>query len=190
MQNHKTLIISIIAFVVLILVCIFVVQGSGNKAITYEEGVQTAKADVDTQLSRRYNVLTELAECVKQYDEHEYQTLLAVIAARGKNMSETEAEEITAQINAVAEAYPDLKSQDNYKQFMTEIATTENLIASYKQAYNNSIKSYNRYCRSFPARVFLGMIGYEVQQYEYYKTDRTDTEPLKLFDGGFRYSSL
>lgn len=182
MQNHKTLIISIIAVLAFILVCIFIVQGSGNKAITYEESVMTAKADVDTQLARRYNVLTELAECVKQYDKHEYETLLAVISARGENMSETEAEEIRAQINAVAEAYPDLKAQENYKQFMTEIATTENLIASYKQAYNNSVKSYNRYCRSFPARLFLGMVGYEVQQYEYYKTDKTDTEPLKLFD--------
>lgn len=182
MQNHKTLIISIIAVLAFILVCIFVVQGSGNKAITYEESVETAKADVDTQLARRYNVLTELAECVKQYDKHEYETLLAVISARGKDMTETEAEEIRAQINAVAEAYPDLKSQENYKQFMTEIATTENLIASYKQAYNNSIKSYNRYCRSFPARLFLSMVGYEVQQYDYYKTDKTDTEPLKLFD--------
>ena len=182
MQNHKTLIISIIAVLAFILVCIFVVQGSGNKAITYEESVETAKADVDTQLARRYNVLTELAECVKQYDKHEYETLLAVISARGQNMTETEAEEIRAQINAVAEAYPDLKSQENYKQFMTEIATTENLIASYKQAYNNSVKSYNRYCRSFPARVFLDVVGYEVQQYEYYKTDKTDTEPLTLFD--------
>lgn len=182
MKNHKTLIISIIAVLAVILLAVFIVQGSGNKAITYEESVETAKADVDTQLARRYNVLNELAECVKQYDKHEYDTLLAVISARGKNMTETEAEEITAQINAVAEAYPELKSQENYKQFMTEIATTENLIASYKQAYNNSVKSYNRYCRSFPARSFLSMVGYEVQQYEYYKTDKTDTEPLKLFD--------
>lgn len=97
-------------------------------------------------------------------------------------MTESDSKIIRNQISAVAEAYPDLKSQENYKQFMTEIATTENLIASYKQAYNNSVKSYNRYCRSFPARVFLGMIGYEVQQYEYYQTDKTDTEPLTLFD--------
>lgn len=182
MKNHKTLIISIVAVLAVILACIFVVQGSGNKAITYEESVETAKADIDTQLARRYNVFTELAECVKQYDKHEYETLLAVIESRGQNMTESDSKIIRNQISAVAEAYPDLKSQDNYKQFMTEIATTENLIASYKQAYNNSVKSYNRYCRSFPARVFLNVVGYEVQQYEYYKTDKTDTEPLTLFD--------
>lgn len=182
MKNYKTLIISIAAIAAVALMMIFAVQGAGNKAITYEESVQTAKADVDTQLQRRYNVLTELAECVKQYDSHEYETLTAVIEARGSNISESEAEEVVAQINAVAEAYPELKSQANYKQFMTEIATTENLIANYKQAYNMSIKSYNRYVRKFPSRQFLSIIGYEVQQYEYYSTDKTDSEPLELFN--------
>ena len=182
MKNYKTLIITIVAIVVVALMMVFAVQGAGNKAIGYEESVETAKADVDTQLQRRYNVLTELAECVKQYDKHEYETLLAVIEARGSNISESEAEEVVAQINAVAEAYPELKSQENYKQFMTEIATTENLIANYKQAYNSSIKSYNRYVRKFPSRQFLSLIGYEVQSYEYYKTDKTDSEPVSLFD--------
>ena len=65
---------------------------------------------------------------------------------------------------------------------MYEISTTENLIAQYKQAYNESIKSYNRYVRKFPSRQFLSSIGYEVQQYEYYSTDKTDSEPLTLFD--------
>ena len=182
MKNYKTLIISIVAIAAVILMMVFAVQGAGNKAIGYEESVQTAKADVDTQLQRRYNVLTELAECVKQYDKHEYETLLAVIEARGSNISESEAEEVVAQINAVAEAYPELKSQENYKQFMTEIATTENHIANYKQAYNSSIKSYNRYVRKFPSRQFLSLIGYEVQSYEYYSTDKTDSEPVSLFD--------
>lgn len=182
MKNHKTLILSIVAVLFIILVPVFVVQGSGNRAIRYEEDVNKAQGDLEGQLSRRYNVLTELAECVKQYDKHEYETLLAVISQRGKNMSETEAEEIKAQINAVAEAYPELKSQENYKQFMTEIATTENLIASYKQAYNSTVENYRGYCRSFPARKFLDIVGYEVQQYEYYQTDKTDTDPLSFFD--------
>lgn len=182
MKNYKTLIISIAAGLFFVLAIVFMVQHAGNKAIGYEEAVQSAKADVDTQLQRRYNVLTELAECVKQYDKHEYETLLAVIEARGSNISESEAEEVVAQISAVAEAYPDLKSQENYKQFMLEIATTENLIANYKQAYNSSIQSYNRYVRKFPSRQFLEIIGYEVQQYDYYQTDKRDTEPVHFFD--------
>lgn len=182
MKNYKTLIITIVAVIATIILIVCCVQHSGNKAISYEESVSTAKADVDAQLQRRYNILNELAECIKQYDSHEYNTLVDVIAARGSNMTDSEADEVVAQINAVAEAYPDLKSQENYKQFMTEIATTENLIASYKSAYNNSIKSYNRYVRKFPSRQFLSLIGYEVQNYEYYSTDKKDDEPLALFE--------
>lgn len=182
MKNYKTVIIAVASVFAVILLVIFAVQSSGNKAISYEENVATAQADVNAQLQRRYNVLNELAECVKQYDSHEYNTLLSVIQARGSNMSDSEAEQVMAQINAVAEAYPELKAQENYKQFMTEISTTENLIAQYKSAYNNSIKSYNRYVRKFPSRIFLDLIGYEVQQYEYYSTDKTDSEPIKLFD--------
>ena len=65
---------------------------------------------------------------------------------------------------------------------MTEIATTENLIAQYKQVYNTAIKSYKRYVRKFPARIFLDLIGYEVQDYEYYQTDKADDEPMVLFN--------
>ena len=133
MKNYKTLLITGAAIAAVLIMIVFAVQGAGNKAIGYEESVETA-------------------------------------------------DEVLAQINAVAEAYPELKSQENYKQFMTEIATTENLIAQYKQAYNKSIKAYNRYVRKFPSRQFLSIIGYEVQDYEYYSTDKTDSEPLSLFN--------
>ena len=70
----------------------------------------------------------------------------------------------------------------NYKQFMNEIATTENLLAQYKQAYNASVKNYNRYVKKFPNKQFLGLIGYEVVSYEYYKTDKTDNEAMQFFN--------
>lgn len=182
MKNYKTLIISIVAVLAIALLCIFIPQHFGNRAIALEESVNTTQSDIDTQLQRRFNVLTELAECVKQYDSHEYETLTKVIEARGSNISEQESEQVVAQINAVAEAYPELKSQDNYKQFMKEIATTENLLTQYKQAYNASVKNYNRYVKKFPNKQFLGLIGYEVVSYEYYKTDKTDNEAMQFFD--------
>ena len=66
----------------------------------------------------------------------------------------------------MSEAYPELKSNENYKQLMNELSTTENLIASYRDNYNTQVKTYKRYVRSFPARNFLGMLGYDVQEYE------------------------
>lgn len=182
MKNYKTLIISIVAAVLFILMIIFAVKGTENRAIGLEENVQTTQSDIDVQIDRRINVLTELAECVKQYDKHEYETLKDVIDSRGKNMSAIQADEVMTEINAVAEAYPELKSNENYKQLMTEISTTENLLARYKQAFNESVKTYNRFIRRFPNKQFLDLSGYEVQQYEYYSTERTDKEPIKLFE--------
>lgn len=182
MKNYKSLLIGIVVVVLLVLMMVFIVQGSQNKAIGLEENVQTAQSDIDVQIDRRFNVLTELAECVKKYDEHEYNTLVDVINARGENITDSQAQDVVAQINAVAEAYPDLKSNENYQQLMTEISTTENLMSRYKQAFNQSVKEYNRYVRSFPHKQFLNMTGYEVISYEYYETDKTDTEPIKLFD--------
>ena len=104
MKNYKTLIISIVAVLAIVLLCVFIPQHFGNRAIALEESVNTTQSDIDTQLQRRFNVLTELAECVKQYDSHEYETLTKVIEARGANISEQESEQVIAQINAVAEA--------------------------------------------------------------------------------------
>ena len=159
------------------------VVGAKNTAISLEETVQTSKSDIDVQLSNRFNKLTELAECVKKYDEHEYKTLVEVIAARGKNMSNSEAKQCLAAFSRVEERYPELRSQENYKNLMTEISLTENHLAQHKKAYNSFIKDYRKHCRSFPASIFLSFCGYEMIDFEYYKADEAvnDKKPLKLF---------
>lgn len=178
----KTILAIAIVIVAFILISIVAVQGTANRAISLEENVSTTKSDIDTQLQRRVNVLTELAECVQTYDEHEYKTLLDVISVRGANDKDaTVTKDVIAEINAVAEAYPNLKSDGNYKQLMTEISVTENLIQQYRSAYNKSVKNYNRYVRKFPSKQFLDIAGYEVQSYEYYKTEAKDDQPMDLF---------
>ena len=159
------------------------VVNSRNTAISLEESVQTAKSDIDVQLSNRFNKLTELAECVKKYDEHEYKTLVDVISSRGKNMSNSQAKECLAVFSRVEERYPVLKSQENYKNLMTEISLTENHLAQHKKAYNSFIKDYRKHCRSFPSCVFLSMSGYMIVNFEYYKADENvnDKKPMKLF---------
>lgn len=156
---------------------------SKNTAISLEESVNTAKSDIDVQLSNRFNKLTELAECVKKYDEHEYKTLVDVISARGKNMSNAQAKECFAAFSRVEERYPALRSQENYKNLMTEISLTENHLAQHKKAYNAFIKDYRKHCRSFPTSVFLAMFGYEMIEFEYYTVDESvnDKKPMKLF---------
>ena len=86
----KLALIWIAAIIGLSLVVTCFVFSSKNTAISLEENVNAAKSGIDVQLSNRFNKLTEIAECVKQYDAHEYKTLTDVINARGKNMSSKE----------------------------------------------------------------------------------------------------
>ena len=85
---------------------------------------------------------------IKQYDKHEAETLKAV--ADGRSSGETDIENVSTSIAAISEDYPELKSDKNYRQFMTDLTTTENLIANYRENYNKQVKQYRRYVKSFP----------------------------------------
>ena len=165
--------------IAVILLCVFGVQSSQNKAIALEEQVNTAQSDTKVQEKRRVDLVYNLADCVKQYDKHEADTLTAIAEGRG---STGDIENVTTAITAVSEAYPELKSNENYKQLMNELAMTENLIAEYRSNYNKQIKEYNRYVRKFPTRMFLDMLGYEVMDYQYLSYDISSDAPQNLFD--------
>ena len=180
MKNNWKLVLIIGAGVVaVILLCVFGIQSSQNKAFTLEEQVNTAQSDIKVQEKRRVDLVYNLADCVKQYDKHEAETLTAIVEGRG---STGDIENVTTAIAAVSEAYPELKSNENYKQLMNELSITENLIAEYRSNYNKQIKAYNRYIRKFPTRIFLDWLGYEVQQYTYLDYDAPETAPQNLFE--------
>ena len=84
-------------------------------------------------------------------------------------------------IKAVAEAYPELKASENYKQLMTELALTENQIAQYRQNYNEQVRAYNRAVRSFPNNLILGMMGYEKIDSVYTDYQAPTDAPQNLF---------
>lgn len=178
-MNKVTLII-IAIIIAAVLLSVFAINGVQNKAISYEEQINTAYSDIKVQEKRRADLIPNLVDCVKAYDEHEYQTLMNVIAARGVNSDEA-VNEVQHMISAVAEAYPDLKSSENYRELMNELATTENLIANYRSNYNSWIKNYNQYVRKFPNKQFLNMLGYEVMNYSYLDYDVSEDAPTNLF---------
>lgn len=165
--------------IAVILLCVFGVQSSQNKAIALEEQVNTAASDINVQEKRRVDLVYNLADAVMQYDEHEAETLKAIAEGRGSTGS---IENVTTAITAVAEAYPELKSNENYKQFMNELSITENLIAQYRENYNKSITNYNRYVRKFPTRIFLDLTGYEVQEFKRLDFQAPVDAPQNLFD--------
>lgn len=176
--NWKIALIVLVGIISIVMMCVFMVQGAQNKAFSMEESVNTAMADINVQEKRRVDLVYNLADCVMQYDKHEAETLMAVVEGRG---STGDIENVTTAITAVAEAYPDLKSNENYKELMNELAMTENLIAEYRSNYNQQIKEYKRYVRKFPTRIFLDMLGYEVMDFGYLEYDAPVDAPQNLF---------
>jgi len=90
-------------------------------------------------------------------------------------------DQASTMIAATAEAYPDLKSDKNYKQLMNELSTTENLISQYRNNYNQQVKSYNRYTKTFPHKQFLNIVGYTNNNYKYLNYNVPSTAPQNLF---------
>lgn len=179
MKNWKVFVIGIAAVFAVIFMGVFGIQGSQNKAISLEESIQTAQSDIKVQEKRRVDLVYNLADCVKQYDKHEAETLTAIVEGRG---STGDIENVTTAITAVSEAYPELKSNENYKQLMTELATTENLMAQYRENYNRQVGTYNRYVKGFPERVYLEWCGYERQDYQRLDYNAPSDAPQNLFD--------
>ena len=186
MKGNKTMskskmklgIIITISAILVIVLAIFGIQSSQNRAFILEEQVNTAQSDIKIQEKRRVDLIYNLVDCVKEYDKHEANTLTAIVEGRG---STGDIENVTTAITAVSEAYPELKSNENYKQLMNELSMTENLIAEYRSNYNKSVKEYNRYIRQFPNRLFLNILGYEEQEYNYLDYNAPVDAPQNLF---------
>lgn len=159
---------------------VFGIQEVKNTAISYEEQINTAQADIKVQEKRRSDLIPNLVDCVKAYDEHEYKVLIDIITSRGVS-SDAGVNEIQTMISAVAEAYPELKSSENYRELMNELAVTENLIANYRSNYNAFIKKYNQYVRKFPNKQILGLLGYERAEYLYLTYNASEDAPSNLF---------
>lgn len=177
-SSWKLILIIVAGILAVVMLGVFGVQSSQNKAFSLEEQVNTADSDIKVQEKRRVDLVYNLVDCVKQYDKHEADTLTAIVEGRG---STGDIENVTTSIAAVSEAYPELKSNENYKELMNELSITENLIAEYRSNYNKQIKVYRRYVRKFPTRIFLDILGYEVQEYTYLNYDAPVDAPQNLF---------
>lgn len=180
-KSIKLILIIVGIILALILLTVFALNSIPNKAISYEEQITTAQSEIKIQEKRRADLIPNLVDCVKEYDKHEYETLMAVVEARGTN-SDSSVQEIQTMINAVAEQYPDLKSNENYKELMNELSTTENKIAQVRSNYNEWVTKYNSYIKKFPNRQILNFLGYEVTEYQKLTFDVSSDASTDLFD--------
>lgn len=180
MENLKVIGASILGVILTFVLVIFMVNGVQNKAIGLEEQIKVADSDIKVQEKRRVDLIYNLVDTVKQYDKHEANTLKDVVEARTSASSDIG--EITTMINATAESYPELKSNENYKELMNELSITENMIAQYRSNYNAQIKEYNRYVKRFPNKQFLNILGYEYIEYDYLDYNAPVDAPQNLFE--------
>ena len=133
MKNYKIILIAVGTMFTFMLMSLVGIQSARNKAIGLEEAVYTAESDIKVQEKRRVDLVYNLADSVQQYDKHESETLKELADGMGRG---NQIEDVNTALAAVTYAYPELKSNENYKQLMNELAITENEIAQYRENYN------------------------------------------------------
>ena len=170
--------LGIILGVILVIIGIFV--GANNTAINLEEQIKESKSSIKIQEKRREDLIYNLVDTVESYNKYEQDTMTKIIEARTK-ASNGNIEEAEILINAVAEQYPELKSNENYKTLMTELAVTENIIAEHRNNYNIQVKQYNKHIKAFPNNMILGMMRYKEIETTYLDYETSEDAPRNLF---------
>lgn len=172
----------IVAGVILLVIIVLAVMGVGtyNSMVAGEETIESEWAKVEAQYQRRNDLIPNLVSTVKGYAAHEQSTLEAVVSARAKATQVTlSADNLTpenleafqaaqgelsgalSRLLAVAENYPDLKANENFRDLQAQLEGTENRIAVARTRYSDAVKSYNVMIRRFPASIFASMFGFE-----------------------------
>lgn len=172
------IIIGIILSFILLISGIFI--SINNKTINLEEQIKESMSSIDIQEKRREDLIVNLVDTVEDYNDYEQETMTKVIEAR-KNINNGNIENAELLINAVAEQYPQLKSNENYKTLMTELAVTENLIAEHRNNYNIQVKNYNKHVKKFPNNIILNLMGYEKIDNTYLEYNSSEDSPKDLF---------
>jgi LemA protein len=170
-------------WVILAIIVLFVVWAVGlyNGLVAARNGFKNAFAQIDVQLTRRHDLIPNLVETAKGYLAHERQTLEAVINARNVAVAGLKAASANpgdpaavqqlagaenaltgalGKLFALAEAYPDLKANQNMMQLSEELTATENRVAFSRQAYNDAVMGYNNKREMFPGSIVAGMFAF------------------------------
>ncbi|MEO9967925.1 MAG: LemA family protein [Reichenbachiella sp.] len=177
-MNKKTLII-----LGVLVILIFISVGRYNSMVGADETVIAQWANVETQYQRRADLIPNLVSTVKGYAAHEKETLEGVVQARAKatsvsidpsNLNAQSMQQYQAAQNGLSSAlsrllvtvekYPDLKANQNFLELQAQLEGTENRIAVERRRFNEVVRAYNTYIRSFPNNMLAGAFGFEKKE--------------------------
>jgi LemA protein len=179
------LIIFGIVVLVIIFACIFIY----NNLVSLKMRVRNAWAQIDTQLKRRFDLIPNLVETVKGYAAHEQGTFEKIVEARNsfsnatsvsdKSQANNMLSESLKSIFALAEAYPELKANENFAALQVELSSTEDKVAYSRQFYNDTVQMYNTAIMTFPSNIFAGMFNFKEESF-FEIADSKEREAVKV----------
>lgn len=174
----EMLVVALVVGAVFVLVLFWIIM-LYNKLVRHRVDADNAWAQIDVQLKRRYDLVPNLVETVKGYASHERETLEAVIQARNqaqqvasdaqhagqKGQAEGMLTAALGRLFALAEAYPDLKANQNFMQLQEELTSTENKIGFARQHFNDSVGRYEETRQTFPTNIVAGAFNFDKREY-------------------------
>lgn len=176
-KKGSILVYGLIIIVVIGIILIFSGIGTYNRLVAQDENVQTASSQIDNQLQRRNDLIPNLVETVKGYAAHEEEIFTSIAESRSKLAGATnvgEKAEASSELSGalsrllvIAENYPDLKANENFRQLADELAGTENRLTVARMDYNETANEFNTAIKKFPTVIFAGIFGFE--RYDYFE---------------------
>lgn len=170
-----------ILLIVIVVVALYIAL-SYNGIVTLKNRTEEAWSDIDVQMKRRYDLIPNLVNTVKGYATHEQTAFEKVTEARARAMSATgvadkgQAENMLTgalkSVFAIAEAYPDLKANQNFLELQQELSDTENKIQASRRFYNGNVRDLNTKIESFPSNIIAGMFAFVKR--EFFQLDESD----------------
>lgn len=163
--------VALIIIAVIAVIVIIAIISIGNNLNRAQVKIDEAESGIDVALTKRYDVLTKQLDIVKGYAKHETETLEKVIELRrGMPMSEKNAaaaamSDMQNRINVVAEAYPELRSSENFKTLQNAVTDTEEHLQAARRAYNANVSSYNQMLVTFPSSAIANKRGLKPREF-------------------------
>ncbi len=194
--------ISFLIFLGIIAAIGFWAVGIYNGLVNKRNRVRNAFAQIDVQLTRRYDLIPNLIEAVKGYMKHERETLEAVVQARNNAVADLDAAKADpanaeamkklgasegalgsalGRLFALSEAYPDLKANQNMMQFQEELSSTENKVAFSRQAFNDAVLIFNNAVENFPNNLIAGFFSFKLASFLEIESEEMRSAPEVSF---------